>query len=213
MPLPVKCSPRDPDAMVSLCTATRRLTPLLTSAESGHTACKPAYREMCRLTELPQRFTCDPVNSSLTSVQHWTARVSAAATRLPRTRNPKRVTLEASVSVYHAFRPTGMTDLQQIINDLEQQKAAIESALAALRGLSPEGAERRGPGRPAGKRGPGRPPKKRSNISEGRSAAHRRGTGRPNEQQQRRRQRRRSDPRGRLNPLAPFRSLSGAQPA
>ena len=59
-----------------------------------------------------------------------------------------------------------MTDLQQIINDLEQQKTAIDNALAALRGLSEETPNRRGPGRPPGKRGPGRPPKKRSNISE-----------------------------------------------
>ena len=59
-----------------------------------------------------------------------------------------------------------MTDLQQIINDLEQQKAAIETALAALRGLSNAAPQRRGPGRPPGKRGPGRPSKKRSNISE-----------------------------------------------
>ena len=59
-----------------------------------------------------------------------------------------------------------MTDIQQIISDLEQQKVAIESALTALRGLSAGGEERRGPGRPPGTRGPGRPPKKRSNISE-----------------------------------------------
>ena len=59
-----------------------------------------------------------------------------------------------------------MTDLQQIITDLEQQKAAIETALAALRGLSTDVPQRRGPGRPPSKRGPERPPKKRSNISE-----------------------------------------------
>ena len=59
-----------------------------------------------------------------------------------------------------------MTDLQQIINELEQQKAAIDTALAALRGLTADAPQRRGPGRPPGKRGPGRPPKKRSNISE-----------------------------------------------
>ena len=59
-----------------------------------------------------------------------------------------------------------MTDLQQIISDLEQQKAAIENALAALRGLSTGAAQRRGPGRPPGTRGPGRPPKKRSSISD-----------------------------------------------
>ena len=59
-----------------------------------------------------------------------------------------------------------MTDLQQIINDLEQQKTKIDNALAALRGLGADAPQRRGPGRPPGKRGPGRPPKKRSTISE-----------------------------------------------
>ena len=59
-----------------------------------------------------------------------------------------------------------MTDLQQIINDLEQKKTAIDNALAALRSLSTDTPQRRGPGRPPGKRGPGQPPKKRSNISE-----------------------------------------------
>lgn len=59
-----------------------------------------------------------------------------------------------------------MTDLQQIISNLEQQKAAIEKALAALRGLSAGAPERRGPGRPPGTRRPGRPPNKRSLISE-----------------------------------------------
>ena len=59
-----------------------------------------------------------------------------------------------------------MTDLQQIINDLERQRAVIDTALTALRGLSNGEPQRRGPGRPPGKRGPGRPPKKRPNISE-----------------------------------------------
>jgi hypothetical protein len=59
-----------------------------------------------------------------------------------------------------------LTDLQQIINDLERQKTAINNALAALRGLSADTPQRRGPGRPLGTRGPGRPPKKRSTISE-----------------------------------------------
>ena len=59
-----------------------------------------------------------------------------------------------------------MTDLQQIISNLERQKAAIEDALAALRSLTADAPERRGPGRPPGRRGPGRPLKKRSNISE-----------------------------------------------
>jgi hypothetical protein len=59
-----------------------------------------------------------------------------------------------------------LTDLQQIIYDLERQKTAIDNALEALRGLSADTPQRRAPGRPAGNRGPGRPPKKRSNISE-----------------------------------------------
>ena len=59
-----------------------------------------------------------------------------------------------------------MTSLQQIISDLEQQKAAIENALAALRGLSGGAEQRRGPGRPPGTGGPGRPAKKGSNISD-----------------------------------------------
>ena len=59
-----------------------------------------------------------------------------------------------------------MTDLQQIITDLERQKAAIDNALAALRGLGADAPQRREPGRPLGTRGPGRPPKKRSTISE-----------------------------------------------
>ena len=68
------------------------------------------------------------------------------------------------LSDWHKRLP--LTDLQQIIHDLERQRAAIETALAALRGLSTTVPQRRGPGRPPGKRGPGRPPKKRSNISE-----------------------------------------------
>ena len=59
-----------------------------------------------------------------------------------------------------------LTDLQQIISDLEQQKISIDNALAALRGLSAGTPQRRRPGRPPGTRGPGRPPKKRSTISE-----------------------------------------------
>ena len=62
---------------------------------------------------------------------------------------------------YHAFRHPDkdcpLTNLQQIISDLERQKAAIEDALAALRGLSADAPQRRGPGRP---------PQKRSNLSE-----------------------------------------------
>ena len=68
------------------------------------------------------------------------------------------------LSDWHKRLP--LTDLQQIIHDLERQRAAIETALAALRGLSTTVPQRRGPGRPPGKPGPGRPLKKRSNISE-----------------------------------------------
>ena len=59
-----------------------------------------------------------------------------------------------------------MTNLQQIISDLERQKAAIESALAALRGLSAGAPQPRGPRLPAETAGPGRPPEKRSNLSD-----------------------------------------------
>ena len=58
-----------------------------------------------------------------------------------------------------------MTDLRNIISELEQQKDAIERALAALREVSQTGAQAAMAGTAAKKR-PGRPPKKQSRMTE-----------------------------------------------
>ena len=61
-----------------------------------------------------------------------------------------------------------MANLQELISELEQQRAAIETALTALRAISgtPEPKRRGRPPGTAAKRGPGRPPKKQVHISD-----------------------------------------------
>ena len=68
---------------------------------------------------------------------------------------------------YNRVRNLHLQNLLELISELEKQKAAIDTALAALRAVSgTEATKRRG--RPPGsgvKRAPGRPPKKQVRIS------------------------------------------------
>ena len=63
----------------------------------------------------------------------------------------------------HRTRGTLLIDVQQIINELEEQKSAIDSAIAALRGIP-------GPSMPAAKRAaqPAAPGRRRRISAEGR---------------------------------------------